>query len=100
MTVTRKTTNSQRRDTIAGEGTSRVPLVDGAQLEAQGEILTQPLPAPPPLEEIHRDNAHLVPSLLPSDQDMRSAVHWLTQLVVTQQHARASASVGSGSSRV
>ncbi|XP_070050077.1 uncharacterized protein [Nicotiana tomentosiformis] len=102
--VTRKTTASQRRDTIAGEGTSRVPLVDGAQSEAEGETPTQPLPAPPPPEEIPRDTAHTVPPLFPPYQDLRSAVHLLTQLVATQQQARASASAGSyegsGSSRV
>ena len=104
MTVTRKTTASLRRDTIVGEGTSRVPPVDGAQSEAQGETPTQPLPAPPPTAEIPRDTAHPVPPPLPSDQDLRSAVHLLTQLVATQQQARASASAGtsegSGSSRV
>ncbi|XP_070039410.1 uncharacterized protein [Nicotiana tomentosiformis] len=104
MTVTRKTTASQRRDTKVDEETSRVPLVDGAQFEAQGETPTQPLPAPPPPEEIPRETAHLVPPLLPSDHDLRSAVHLLTHLVATQQHARAPASAGSsegsGSSRV
>ncbi|XP_070037094.1 uncharacterized protein [Nicotiana tomentosiformis] len=104
MKVTRKTTASQRRDTTVGEGTSRVPPVDGAQSEAQGETPTQPLPAPPPPEEIPRETSHPVPHLLPSDQDLRSSVHLLTQLVATQQQARAPASVGSsegcGSSRV
>ncbi|XP_070049221.1 uncharacterized protein [Nicotiana tomentosiformis] len=104
MTMTRKTTASQMRDTTVGEGTSRVPQVDGAQSEAQGETPTQPLSAPPLPEEIPRETAHLVPPPLPSDQDLRSAVHLLTQLVATQQQARASASAGSsegsGSSRV
>ncbi|XP_070046855.1 uncharacterized protein [Nicotiana tomentosiformis] len=104
MTMTRKTTTSQRRDTTVGEGTNRVPPVDGPQSEAQGETPTQPLPAPPPPEEIPRDTTHPVPPPLPSDPDLRSAVHLLTKLVATQQQARESASVGSsegsGSSRV
>ncbi|XP_070056970.1 uncharacterized protein [Nicotiana tomentosiformis] len=93
--VTRRTTTSQRRDTTTGERTSSLPLVDGAQSEAQGEIPTQPLPAPPPPKEIPRDTAHPFPPSLPSDQDLRSAVHLLTQLVATQQQARALASAGS-----
>ena len=64
---------SQRRDTAVGEGTSRVPPVDGAQSEAQGETPTQPLPAPPPTTEIPREIAHPVPPPLPSDQDLRSS---------------------------
>ncbi|XP_070057258.1 uncharacterized protein [Nicotiana tomentosiformis] len=104
MTLTRKTMASHRRDTAVGEGTSRVPPVDGAQSEAYGETPTQPLLAPPPPEEIPREIAHLVPPLLPLDQDLRSAVHLLTQLIAIQQQARASASAGSsegsGSSRV
>ncbi|XP_019267033.1 PREDICTED: uncharacterized protein LOC109244404 [Nicotiana attenuata] len=77
MTVTRKTMASQRRDTTESEGNSR------------------PLPAPPPPEDISRVTAHPVPPPLLSDQDLRSAVHLLTQLVATQQQARASASAGS-----
>ncbi|XP_070056432.1 uncharacterized protein [Nicotiana tomentosiformis] len=104
MTVTRKTTDSERGDAATGEGTSRVPSVDGSQSKAQGETPTQPLPAPPPPKEIPRDTAHLVPHPLPSDEDLRNAVHLLTQLVATQQQARALANVGSsegfGSSRV
>ncbi|XP_070039339.1 uncharacterized protein [Nicotiana tomentosiformis] len=104
MTVPRKSTASQRRDTTVGEGTSRVPLVYGAQSEAQGETPTQPLPAPPPPEEIPRETSHPVPPPLPSDQEFWSAVHLLTQLVATQQQVKASASAGfsegSGSSRV
>ncbi|XP_070050967.1 pre-mRNA-splicing ATP-dependent RNA helicase PRP28-like [Nicotiana tomentosiformis] len=104
MTVTRKTTASQRRDTTTGEGTSRVPPVDGSQSKARGETPTQPLPAPPPPEKIPRDTAHPVPPPLPPDKDLSSAVYLLTQLVATQQQAKASASAGSsegsGSSRV
>nr|XP_009794218.1 PREDICTED: ELL-associated factor 1-like [Nicotiana sylvestris] len=95
MTVTRKTTASQMRDTSVGEGTSKVPPVDGAQSEAEGETPTQPLQAPPPPEEIPREPAHPLSPPLPLDQDLRSAVHLLTQLVSTQQQARASASAGS-----
>ncbi|XP_070054693.1 uncharacterized protein [Nicotiana tomentosiformis] len=95
MTVTRKTMASQRGDAAIGEGTGKVPSVDGSQSEAQGETSTQPLPATPPHEEFPRDTAHPVPPPLPSDQDLRSAVHLLTQLVATQQQARASASAGS-----
>ncbi|XP_070041131.1 uncharacterized protein [Nicotiana tomentosiformis] len=95
---------SHKRDTAAGEGTSRVPPVDGAQSEAQGETPTQPLPAPPPPMEIPRDTAHPVPPPFPTDQDLRSAVYLLTQFVATQKQVRASASAGSsegsGSSRV
>ncbi|XP_019241681.1 PREDICTED: uncharacterized protein LOC109221669 [Nicotiana attenuata] len=104
MTVTRKTTASQRRETAVGEATSRVPPADGAKSESQGEIPTQQLPAPPPPEEIPRETAHPTPPPLPSDQDLRSAVHLLAQFVATQQQARASASTGpsegSGSSWV
>ncbi|XP_070042694.1 uncharacterized protein [Nicotiana tomentosiformis] len=75
MTVTRKTTASQGRETAVGEGTSRVPPVDEDQSEAQGETPTQPLPAPPPPEEIPRETAHPVPPPPPSDRDLRSAVH-------------------------
>ncbi|XP_070046835.1 uncharacterized protein [Nicotiana tomentosiformis] len=90
MTMIRKTTYSQRRDTTMDEGTNSVPPVDGAQSEGQGETPTQPLPAPPPLEDIPRDTAHPVPSPLPSDQDLRSTVHLLTQEVATHEQARAS----------
>ncbi|XP_070052621.1 uncharacterized protein [Nicotiana tomentosiformis] len=104
MTVTKKTTASQRGDTTTCEGTSRVPPVDGSQSKAQRETPTKPLPAPPPPDEIPSDTAHPVPPPLPPDQDLRSAVHLLTQLVATQQQVRASSSAGSsegsGSSRV
>ncbi|XP_070020209.1 uncharacterized protein [Nicotiana sylvestris] len=94
MMVTRKAMASWRRETAVGEGTSRVPPVDGAQSKSRGETPTQRLPAPPPPEDITRETAYPVPPPLPSDQDLRGAMHLLAQLVATQQQARASASAG------